>query len=60
MVKKIVILFFLTFFMSDISSQNFKGGIITGLNTSQVSGDLLSGFNKLGWIAGGYTKLALK
>lgn len=60
MTKKVIkLLFFLTFYMSHVSSQNFKGGIVTGLNTSQVSGDLLSGFNKIGLIAGGYIKLEL-
>ena len=29
-------------------SQEFRAGIITGINTSQVSGDNLAGFNKLG------------
>ena len=29
-------------------SQNFNGGIILGFNTSQVGGDNLSGFQKVG------------
>ena len=28
--------------------QNFKAGLIAGISTSQVSGDQLGGFNKLG------------
>ena len=28
--------------------QNFQAGTIIGINTSQVSGDNLAGFNKLG------------
>ena len=35
-------------------SQNFNAGIISGINTSQVSGDRLSGFNKLGIRLGGF------
>ncbi len=33
-------------------SQNFNGGIILGVNTSQVGGDNLSGFQKIGPIIG--------
>ena len=33
-------------------SQEFRAGIITGINTSQVSGDNLAGFNKLGMRSG--------
>lgn len=29
-------------------AQKFKAGFITGLNTSQISGDQISGYNKLG------------
>ena len=35
-------------------SQNFNAGILSGINTSQVSGDRLSGFNKLGIRLGGF------
>tara|TARA_B100000965_G_C19481318_1_gene708654 strand:- start:31 stop:630 length:600 start_codon:yes stop_codon:yes gene_type:complete len=34
--------------------QNFQAGTITGINTSQVSGDNLAGFNKLGFRLGGF------
>ena len=34
------------------NSQNFGGGIILGVNTSQVGGDDLSGFHKAGPIVG--------
>lgn len=40
-------------------SQDFKGGIILGLSTSQVSGDDLAGFNKAGFILGGFTSRIL-
>ena len=39
--------------------QDFKGGIILGLSTSQVSGDDLAGFNKAGLIFGGFTNRIL-
>mgnify|MGYP001438665103 CR=1 FL=1 len=47
--------FFLIFLFTGIClSQNFNAGIICGINTSQVSGDNLSGFNKLGVRLGGF------
>jgi len=50
--NKIIILFFL--FSGFCFSQNFNAGIIYGINTSQVSGDNLSGFNKIGVRLGGF------
>jgi len=47
---------FLTFFSF---SQNFKGGVIAGVSTSQVSGDNLGGFNKAGLYLGVFTELPL-
>ena len=45
-------LIFICIFFLAISSycygQNFKAGLIAGVSTSQVSGDQLGGFNKLG------------
>ena len=48
--------FFLLFYLVTgiCLSQNFNAGIICGINTSQVSGDNLSGFNKLGVRLGGF------
>ena len=45
---------------SNIQAQNFGGGVILGLSTSQVSGDMLGGFNKIGLLAGAYTNLKAK
>ena len=45
------LIFICIFSLSIISycySQNFKAGLIAGFSTSQVSGDQLGGFNKLG------------
>ena len=39
--------------------QEFKGGVILGLSTSQVSGDDLAGFNKAGLVLGGFTNRIL-
>ena len=55
------ILFILTLFtlisLSGFSqSRYFEGGVIGGLTASQVDGDTYSGFNKLGFMAGGYAK----
>ena len=38
----------------NVQSQNFGGGIIAGVSTSQVSGDRLGGFNKAGLLIGGF------
>ena len=49
-----VFIFILTLsFLSQ--AQDFKGGVILGLSTSQLSGDHLEGFNKAGLILGGFT-----
>ena len=37
-------------------SRYFEGGVIGGLTASQVDGDTYSGFDKLGFMAGGYAK----
>ena len=36
----------------NVKSQNFNGGLIGGISTSQVSGDNLSGYNKAGLFLG--------
>ncbi len=40
-------------------AQNFKGGFIAGFITSQISGDQLAGFNKLGGKIGTYINYPL-
>ena len=57
MVKKFAILFFCGFLTYSIQAQDFGGGIILGLSTSQVSGDYLGGFNKAGLLVGGFVDL---
>jgi len=51
--NKILILFF-SIIHTFCFSQNFNAGSIIGINTSQVSGDNLGGFNKLGFRIGGF------
>ena len=41
-------------------AQSFGGGIIAGASTSQVAGDMLGGFNKIGLLVGAYTNLKIK
>lgn len=47
----IFILFLLPFLLS---AQNFRGGLRAGMTMTQISGDDLSGFHKLGAYAGGF------
>ena len=45
---------------NNCNAQNFGGGLIAGASTSQVAGDMLGGFNKIGLLAGAYTNLKIK
>ncbi len=54
-----LLLFLFTFFTFFSFSQNFKGGVIGGVSTSQVSGDNLGGFNKAGLYIGVFTELPI-
>ena len=54
MVKKFTVLLFCGFLTLSIQAQNFGGGLIAGLSTSQVAGDNLAGFNKIGMMAGAF------
>ena len=60
MVKKFTIVLFCGFLTFSIQAQNFGGGLIAGVSTSQVAGDLLGGFNKIGFLTGAYTSLNVK
>ena len=48
MTRLIFICIFYLFISSYCNGQNFKAGLIAGISTSQLSGDQLGGFNKLG------------
>lgn len=57
MFKKIQSILFLCVLSATISfSQFFEGGALAGLSASQVDGDTYSGFNKLGFLAGGWVR----
>jgi len=53
---KNAIIFMFSFLPLISTSQNLEGGAIIGINTSQVSGDNLGGFNKFGLNMGGVIK----
>ena len=49
----------LLFLYGSVSAQQFNAGVIGGLGGTQISGDNLSGFDKLGFLAGGYVSSEL-
>lgn len=56
---KQAIIFFLLFFLREglgagLFAQQFQAGILAGVSTSQVDGDTYAGYNKLGFVAGGF------
>ena len=56
--KKVFFLFLIFISISGFS-QNFNGGIVVGISTSQVSGDNLGGFNKAGIMTGVFTNFPI-
>lgn len=50
--KKKILFIFIILISWNVKSQNFNGGLIGGISTSQVSGDNLSGYNKAGLFLG--------
>ena len=52
MLKKFAILLCCGFLTISTQAQDFGGGVILGLSTSQVGGDDLGGFNKAGVLVG--------
>ena len=59
MKKKFALFIFCGFLISNLQAQNFGGGVILGLSTSQVGGDDLGGFNKAGLLAGFFANKSL-
>ena len=59
MKKKLLLCLFLIFLSLFSFSQNFKGGVIAGIATSQVSGDALGGLHKAGLYLGVFTQLPI-
>ena len=52
MIKKFAIILSCGFLTFSIQAQDFGGGVILGLSTSQVGGDNLAGFHKAGLLLG--------
>jgi len=49
-----VLIILLVFVGMTAYSQSFQGGVLAGLNASQVDGDSYSGYHKPGIVAGAY------
>jgi hypothetical protein len=56
--KKVLIISFVIMSLN-LFSQNFTGGLIGGISTSQVSGDNLGGYHKAGLFLGVFTQLSI-
>ena len=52
MLKKYILYLLLGVLTLSVNAQNFGGGVILGLSSSQVGGDDLSGFHKTGGLIG--------
>ena len=59
MFKRFAILIFCGFLSLSNQAQDFGGGIILGLSTSQVGGDNLAGFYKAGLLIGGFANKSI-
>ena len=56
---KILLTILICVFSINIHAQNFGGGIILGLSTTQVGGDDLAGFNKAGLLVGAFANKSI-
>ena len=56
MIKKIFILTLFLLFVSAVFAQRFEGGVLVGLNATQVEGDTYKGYYKPGLVAGFYVQ----
>ncbi len=54
----LLVLFFLVLHVN-LGAQTFLGGVLVGINTSQITGDDLGGYNKLSPTLGGFIRLKL-
>ncbi len=54
MIRNIALLLLCILITKHISCQNFNGGLIIGVSSSQVSGDDLGGFHKAGLLIGSF------
>lgn len=56
MIKKILIPALFVFGVQLVSAQRFEGGLLAGLNATQVEGDEFKGYNKPGILGGFYVQ----
>ncbi len=54
--RKLFILFIISFISYAAYSQSFYGGLMAGFNGSQVEGDKSSGYQKMGFVGGAWTQ----
>ena len=59
MLKKFTTLLLCGFIAMSIQGQNFGGGILLGISSSQVGGDNLAGFNKAGLLVGAFANTSI-
>ena len=59
MLKKFTTLLFCGFISISIQGQNFGGGMLIGISSSQVGGDNLAGFNKAGLLVGAFANTSI-
>ncbi len=59
MMRKLMLFSFFLLTVLFLRAQNFEGGLIGGLNASQVEGDFTKGYHKPGVIAGAYVQREL-
>ena len=59
MLNKFTILLCCGFLSITIQAQNFGGGLILGISSSQVGGDNLAGFNKAGLLVGAFANTSI-
>jgi hypothetical protein len=52
-IKKFLLIVFI-FLSAGLFAQRFNGGMVVGMNVSQIDGDAWAGYNKAGLVAGAY------
>ncbi|HNX22280.1 MAG TPA: outer membrane beta-barrel protein [Bacteroidales bacterium] len=57
--KKILIVAFCLFFVFHLNAQKFVGGVVGGMNVTQIEGDEVNGYKKAGFNLGGMVMLPL-
>lgn len=57
--KKVIFIILLTTCLNSYSQNTFKSGLLAGICGSQIEGDGYAGYNKMGFIVGGFTNTEL-